>query len=100
MASTDPGRFTFRYAVGPNVAGMDCGCGECPDCRPNIAEALVIINATGDGHTSFAAVLDLVRRAEDVTLRRLVELKAPPANRAQARRQTRANDRATKGKRP
>lgn len=78
----------FRFPVGPTVAGMDCGCGACPDCRPGVAEVAFIIEKP------FATVLNLVQRAEDAMLIRTVEMLGPTPTRPQARRQARARAKA------
>lgn len=78
----------YRFAVGPTVAGMDCGCGGCPDCRPNVAEVATRLAIP------FFEVLELVRRAEDVTLVRLVALRDPDPDRASRRRVERAQRKA------
>lgn len=79
---------SYRFAPGPSVAGMDCGCGACPECRPGVAEAARLADWT------FADALDLANRAVDMTLCRLVDLNSPPANRAEQRRRERARVKA------
>lgn len=89
MATAD--RPAFRFAVVPSVEGMDCGCGACPECRPGVAEAAVLVEM------SFHEVLDLCNRSQDATLSKLLALRKPPTTRAEARRLNRTRQRANRG---